>query len=354
LLAGVLAGCQHSEPFSTSSFSPTGPFSRAIPRILTLNVATDLFPVWKPDETGLFYSYERTDDQDRDRCIAQMPPSGRTRSLTICTHASFSADSIDALEMPVVSDTRIVYLSSVGEAGALTPFHRELFLSSLDNLIPVDTLLRFSFVAPSGRTHDIPTHMAWLGDDALIYVGARVDYVPPAPFAPPDTLVTGVEIARIDLSGPTPQVGIIPGTSLASSVQPSADAKSIYFTVAGSSVVYKQDLATATASVVHDFGGLGIARDVQVAGNTLVAVVGGFVTFANDPTLGPVTRDFGGFLYSVDLVSSQETDISLPGYVHRRPALSPSGQKLVVEAYQVVGAPGLPLRNADLWLLEEP
>jgi hypothetical protein len=166
--------------------------------------------------------------------------------------------------------------------------------------------------------------------------------------------VTGVEIARIDLSGPTPQVGIIPGTSLASSVQPSADAKSIYFTVGGSSVVYRENLATANVQVVHDFGVAGIARDVQVSGNTLVAVVGGFITFATDPNLGPVTRDFGGALIAVDLTSGQETDISLAGYVHRRPALSPSGRKLVVEAYQVVGAPGMPLRNADLWLLEEP
>jgi hypothetical protein len=87
-------------------------------------------------------------------------------------------------------------------------------------------------------------------------------------------------------------VGIIPGTSLASSVQPTPDGKAIYYTVADSSVVYRMDLATTNVQVVHDFGAAGIARDVQVSGNRLVAIVGGDITFTNDPVLGPITRDF--------------------------------------------------------------
>lgn len=357
LLAGVITGCQHSEPFSTGSLAPHGPFSTAIPRLLTLNSGTDLFPAWRPDETGVFYSYERTDDHlpgqspDGDRCIAELPAEGGSRQFTLCTHAAFSTDSIDALEFPVVSNSRIVYLSSVGEAGGFSPSHRELLLSRLDDPIHIDTLLHFGFVAPGGRIHNIPTFMSWLDDDALIYVGTRVDYVPPAPFAPPDTVITGVEVARIDLSGSTPQVGIVPKTALASSVDPTPDGTAIYFTVGGSGTVYREDLATTNVQVVHTFA-LGIARDVQVSGNTMVAVVGGFITFTTDPSLGPLTRDFGGFLISVDLTTGNETDLTLPGYVHRRPALSPSGRKLVVESYPVTGP--APLRSADLWLLEEP
>jgi hypothetical protein len=353
VLAALTVGCQHSEPFSTGSFSPEGPFSTAIPRQLTLNTGTDLFPVWRPDETGLFYSYERTDSSQRDRCIAELPPGGGSRTLTLCTHASFSIDSTDALERPVVSDSLLVYLSSVGEKFALTPNHRELLVTRLDDLVHVDTITKFPFVAPGGRIHDIPIHMAWLGDDALIYVAGRIDYAPPAPFQPPDTVITGIEIARIDLNGGNPQVGIIPGTSLASSVQPSADSKAIYYTVANSSVVYRMNLATTNVQVVHDFGAAGIARDVQVAGNRLVAVVGGDITFTNDPVLGPITRDFGGRLFSVDLTTGQEADITMPGYLHRNPALSPSGQRLVVESYLDLGG-SRPFPSADLWALEEP
>ena len=44
--------------------------------------------------------------------------------------------------------------------------------------------------------------------------------------------------------------------------------------MADSSVVYRMDLATTNVQVVHDFGAAGIARDVQVSGNRLVAIVG--------------------------------------------------------------------------------
>jgi hypothetical protein len=58
-------------------------------------------------------------------------------------------------------------------------------------------------------------------------------------------------------------------------VQPTPDGKAIYYTVANSSAVYRMDLATTNVQVVHDFGVAGIARDVQVSGNRLVAIVGG-------------------------------------------------------------------------------
>ena len=178
LLAALTVGCEHTEPFSTGAFTPEGPFSTAVPRQLTLNLGTDLVPVWKPDETGLFYSYERTDSSQRDRCIAELPPEGGTRTLTLCTHASFSIDSIDALERPVVSDSLLVYLSSVGEQFALTPNHRELLVTRLDDLIHVDTIQKFPFVSPSSRIHDIPVHMAWLGDDA--HLRGRQDRLRPS------------------------------------------------------------------------------------------------------------------------------------------------------------------------------
>jgi Tol biopolymer transport system component len=92
---------------------------------------------------------------------------------------------------------------------------------------------------------------------------------------------------------------------------------------------------------------------VQVSGNRLVAIVGGDISFTNDPVLGPITRDYGGRLFSVDLTSGQEVDITMPGRLHRYPALSPSGQRLVVESYVDLGG-SRPLPSADLWALEEP
>jgi hypothetical protein len=120
--------------------------------------------------------------------------------------------------------------------------------------------------------------------------------------------------------------------------------------------------------MVHDFGSAGIARDVRVVGRRLVAVVGGHVATGIDPVLGPTQWDSGGALHLVDLDTG--TDRELAGFLFfhlffRRPALSPSGDHIVVEGYPLVtnspsdtvgaGAPDSSVATVgDLYLVSAP
>ena len=297
----------------------------------------------------MFYTFARPDQADGDRCSAELPAAGGSRILTFCTHAAFSKDSADAIELPVASDTRLVYLSSVGDVGGLTPNRRALLISPLSNLTRADTIGRLPFMSSSGQAMGYLGSLAWLNDHELIYAGFRVDYVQPAPFSQVrDTLLTGVEIGRIDVSGAQPVFTTVPQTDLASSVSATPDGKTIYYTKNGESVVYRQNLTTGAVQVAHDFGATGIARDVQVFENDLIAIVGDSISYTNDPTFGFITRDFGGKLIEVDLTSGVETDLTFPAMEHRRPALSPDGSHLALEARPLQN------RKTDIWVLEQP
>jgi hypothetical protein len=118
----------------------------------------------------------------------------------------------------------------------------------------------------------------------------------------------------------------------------------VYITSGGSSRVEALDLATGQRSPVFDFDTLGIARDVQVAGNRLAAVVGGHVTYVPfNQTFGiPQQADSGGTVAAVtlpagtvDLLTTPITGRPKPGqhsYLHL--ALAPDGRTVAAESYQ--------------------
>src|SRR5436309_1960365 len=144
---------------------------------------------------------------------------------------------------------------------------------------------------------------AWLPDESgFLYSFQRVD-------RPDRDYCLGL-LPPAGAASPAPPA--VPATLYASSVAPGGTADVIFFTLGGDSRVFRRVRSGATDSVVHDFGAAGIARDVQVAGTRLVAVVGGTISFAYDSLLGyAVQRDAGGFLYLVDLETGAET--VLPG-----------------------------------------
>jgi hypothetical protein len=126
-------------------------------------------------------------------------------------------------------------------------------------------------------------------------------------------------------------------------------------------MVYRRDLATGQVTIAHDFGGRGVARDVTVLGNRLVAVVGG----AAQPPGGGNTADAGP-LVSVDLATGTETVLPTDRPLYfRRPSFAPGGSpaRLVAEGYQVTVTviEGIPPvfdttvgRVADLYLYTSP
>lgn len=351
-LAALLAGCVHGEPFTPGTYTPPGPYSPGSVTRLTFNLGTDRTPAWLPDGSGILYSLERFDRPDRDRCLAELPAAGGAIRRLVCTPNPFASDSADEfLWFAAAADGRLAYVRAstfvVPSAHPTAPDHEALVLATLGRPLESRDLQQTPYLAPSGLTHGTVAFVQWLDANRLVYVGQRVVYqhicLGCAPF---DTLTTGVEVATLDLSGPTPVVAIVPGSDNASSVTVGATPDTIYFTKNGDARVYWHAFSSGQTAVAYDFGAAGIARDVHVRGPRLVAVVGGVVIDSIDPTNGHIQVDSGGPLFVADLVAGTDSMVADATFRFRRPALSPDGRSIVAERRLI--------NVSDLWLVALP
>lgn len=359
-----LVGCGHTEPFSPAPTGTDQPFDIGPPARLTLNRGPDRSPAWLPDGSGILYSAQQLGRRDRDVCLALLPPGGgRQRQLT-CDLTPTGADSGDALESPApAGDGRLAFVGVVSRIGAILPNTAAISLGSVTNPTSYTRLQPVPYSLPGGPGHSGVSQLRWVASDRLLYLAQRVDYQMNCAGCEWDTLRTGLELVRLDLEpGSTPQR--IPGTEGASGLAVGANEDEIYFTRNGDSRVYRQTLSTGAVSVAHDFGLAGIARDVDVVGRRLAAVVGGRVAHGLNPLFGMTQWDSGGVLHVVDLDTGTDITLEGPG-LFRRPRISPSGSAIVAEVYSLiiteVPRPGLPpLRDTtvsgsgDLFLYGQP
>jgi len=316
---------------------------------LTFNPGADLGPVWLPDGSGVLYTSERLDRDDLDRCLALLPPAGGSITRDICDVNPAADDSVNAFSAPALSaDGRLAYVRFTGSLSTgrpLAPDAGQLVLASWNRPGAASVLRGIPSPGPSGRIFQGLTQVQWLGDSALVFVGQKIEYARACGACLADTLPTGLEIVRLDLRGPTPVATMLPGTDQASSVAATGP-DTIYFTLNGDSRVYRLQVSIDSLATVHDFGSGNIVRDVQVAAGRLVAVVGGSVSYLDEPGLGLVQRDGGGPLVLVDLASGSEALFTPPTATYRHAALAPDGRHVVAEF--VSG------RTTDLYLLEVP
>jgi hypothetical protein len=348
VLLAVIA-CDHPTPPEPGNYTPGGPFSTAVPRQLTFSPGPDLTPTWLPDGSGILYQFERLDQPDGDRCLGILPAEGGTLRAEICNNTLAGADSTDAYGDAAVSSLGRIFFTRASAAWRLhnlAPAVADIVVANLATPWIVRSIRSLPYsVAPGGPTHFAVAQPRWLGDSAVVYVAQNVFYIRGVGY---DTLRVGIELARMDLRVSPGSVTRIPGTDSASSVALGAG-DTIYYTVAGDSRVFRRTLGSGDTATVWDFGAAGIARDVQIRGAKLYAVVGGVVSYTHDSTLGPVQRDGGGSIHAVDLALATDTPIPLSGF-YRHIALSPDGRRIAAEGYAVgVASPG-----PDIWLLDVP
>ena len=347
LFIAVLAACEHTSPFHPGLYAPTGPLGSGSPLRLTYNPGQDLTPTWLPDGSAILYARERLDRPDRDRCIARLPAGGGSITGELCDRIPAAADSTDAFAWPApAADGRLVYTraNSLTALGSLAPHDQQLVLGMFDGSAAVRVLRSIPYQSPSGRGHEAVAQIRWLNATTLVYVGQRVAYPRACGSCLADTVPSGLELVKMDLSSPIPLLDTLPGTDQASSVAVAGD-DTVYYTRNGDSRVFRLVLSTGATTVAHDFGGP-IARDVQIVGSRLVAVVGGNVTYTSSPTLGPLQQDGGGVLHLVDLSSGIDVTLTDTALAFRHPALAPSGKQVVAEL--VTG------RTTDLWAVSLP
>lgn len=359
LLAFVAVGCNHSSAFTPAEHGDDQPLFPGAPTRLTFNTLTDLHASWLPDGSGILYAFQVPGRSDRDHCLGLIPPGGGTRRLEICNPLPETNDTIDVYRTSAASaDGRVAYNLFRAQSTIHTPqLGSTIEVASLSQPLQAEVLQSIPYTLPTGQMHTGASHLSWLDDTRLVYVGLEIFYVrTPVDTigTAPDTLYAGRDIVLLELDGSTARITAVPNTDLASSVAPGANGVSIYFTVLGDSQVYRMDLSTGMTSLVHDFGAGNIVRDVDVVGTTMVAIVGGIVQFVNDPSLGPVQPDEGGTLTMVDLATGTETVLdAAPDVVFRRPAISPDGSSVVAERYQVILGTAVD-RRADLYLFPLP
>jgi hypothetical protein len=262
------------------------------------------------------------------------------------------------MEAPAVSrDGRIFFHQVVSWIGQQKLGASRLMLGSADDPLQATVLRPLPYTAASGRFHSSVRVPQWIGTDSLVYLAELLFYEGSTFY--PDTFYTGVEVVLLDLAAAAPTFNVLPGTEYASSVSLSDEPGIVYYTLGGDSRVFRRALASGEVTVTHDFGAGNIARDVQVRGATLVAVVGGSVLYRFEDAHGNVQRDEGGNLAFVELGSGETTIFSTDSVLFRHPMISPDGTRLVVEVQPfapVQAEPdsdfNAPNHRADLWLFD--
>lgn len=362
-LVFVLGGCSHEQPFETPASGSDHPFQPGTPVRLTYNPGGDYRPAWTADGGSFLYAWQYMGGTDKDRCLGEIPATGGSSRRTICNPDAAAVDSADLFDAPSPSPNgRLLYIRSSSRPGATSPDHGGVFLGSLTDPLNATQLFPLPYTIPGGQLHGAISNARWLSSNRVMYVGEAVVYSRECNGCPLDTLVTGREIVEMDLSGPQPARVVVATTYGANSASLSATRDTLYYTVNGDSMVYRLALATGQQTIAHNFGARGIARDVTVLGNRLVAVVGGEIWYADDPVLGPIQPDGGGDLVSVDLSTGVESNLPVDqNLLFRRPVFAPGSSpvRLVVEGYQR-SANNNPTRNqlvskvGDLYLYESP
>ena len=323
-LLAAAGACEHAQPF-VAAVEPDVPFDTTFPRRLTFSPSGDVEPAWLPDGSAIVYALS-PGGPNGDQCLGILPAEGGHLQSMIC-HRLFDADSTVLLRDPAVGPGGLLaYLRESSAAGALVPTAIELVVASMTAPDPGRVLLRFPFTSADGVLHGSLAGLHWLPDGELVYVAQQVTFTGP-PLAV-DTVYAPLRIERLAMVGDSAVVTAVPGTANATSL--AVDTSGVlYFTLAGDSRVYRMDPGAASPSVWFDFGGAGAADGVQVHGNLLVALA-------------------GGTLFRVDVAADTVTAIAVPGSLSlSRPALSPSGSRVVAEA----AGPG---EFPDLWLFQVP
>ena len=335
----LLAACSHSDAFAPHDTSRSGPLVAGTPARLTYNPTASVTPAWLPDASAFAYGFSDLEARlDHDQCIGIMPAAGGSLTGRICNVNPFSGDSTDTFAWPAVSPngTRLAYLRSSRPRAAQTDQRSTLVVASLAAPASFTPVRSLPFQGGDGTFYVSLADLSWLGPEQLVMLGEQDNSVscpdPPACTEDPVLVRSGRRVLVATLAPGAPTVVDVLGTDWASSVAPVSGSTDIYYTVAGASQVYRAPL-TGGGSVVHDFGAEGIARDVDAAGNRLVAVAGVVLRLLDDGSGAPLQQDFGGRLFVVNLAAGTSAELAIPATVVRHPAIAPDGSSVVAEGY---------------------
>lgn len=347
----VLAACDHSAPLGDERHQTTVPRTPGLPTRLTYAAPGEFAPAWALDGSAILYTMTRSDTRvdfgvalDGDRCVAFLPPEGGQVYRQLCLVPPHSGRSRDMQEEPAPGPAGMVaFLRSSDPLDHLLPADTEIILA--DTLgRDVRRLQSLPTRASNGAWYHSASHLRWLDVSRLLYVAEHVSCTNECA----ETVYTPVGVVELTLPADPATAVVLPGTERTTSIAVGSEGE-LYLTLLDDSRIYRR-AADGALDPVWDFGAGMVARDVVHHDGRLLAIAGGSVELVDDPfdepDMGPGRIDRGGMLFAVDLESGRVTETGLGGMPLRRPALSPDGRRVVVEAL----GPGQP----DLWLLDTP
>jgi hypothetical protein len=356
-VVGLTLACGHTEPFGTQGYDTDQPFDPTPPLRLTLNRGPDRSPAWLSNGSGILYSTQLSGARDNDVCLALLPPTGGRQQALTCTLSSRGDQLREAIESAAPDSAgRLAFIFASSAPDAVLPASQSLVLATVDRPAEYRPLLALPYTSASGRLTTGISQLHWSGTGRLVFLAEQISTRRPCDGCQLDTIRAGLEAVSLAVDQAPTAPEFVAGTDFASGVSPGSNDHEIYYTLGGDTRVYRKDLLTGDLAVAYDFGAAGLARDVDVVGSRMAAVVGGRASFSIDPSLGPVQWDSGGILHVVDLQTGSDVVLDGPG-LFRRPRLSPDGVTVVAELYPLIitNVEGIQdttvSREADLYLL---
>jgi hypothetical protein len=321
----VLAGCGHGDAFQAATPHPSGPLVPGPVARLTYSIGRDRSSSWSPQ--GIVYTNENVVSVVRGWCLGVLPDSGGSRTHLWCDTPPDSQVAYDwAAESP---GGRLAYVRAAGLPLSISPGWWWVMVSDDGEPRHGVPLVPVVLTPPGGPPLQSVEQLRWLDSTRLVWVGDHAFFGAPCRGCPIDTIASGRILLTMDTRGDTLPT-VLAGTDYATSVAVRGNDE-IFYTRGGDARVFRRVVSTGVTTVVWDFTASGIVRDVQVAGDRLVAIIGGAVSFAYDGTFGDsLQSDAGGDLVVADLATGAEQRLSLPFPV-RHPALSADGRHVVVE-----------------------
>lgn len=340
----LLAGCGHSAPFTAADGTTDSPFAALVPTRLTFDAGADILPQWTTDGRVLLYSFERhlPGAEYPDRCLGALPPTGGQRIGEWCWPGHEEATRRDGIEVGALSeDGRLffvhhygagekqpnphkgsAYVADSGEIGAAT----RLF----DVLVPQpgasarwDYFLAPVFTAPGAVTG--------------LASAARIDQ--PCPTCGWDTVYIGLDLVRVDVGSPGTMT-VLARIGRASFL--SWDRSNDRFFFARDGRIETVPTGGGEPALVWQVPRSADRSDNRITG--LAAAAGRLVVSQRWTEHGEVRNQLG-VLGPDGTIEELAASINFPRW--ERLALSPDGQRLVVERRDASG-------ERDLYLYELP
>jgi len=326
-LAAAAVACEHPEPIGTALIEDNPQMPTAgIGLRLTYSSWRDQAPVWLPDGSLVGFSWPRPSRADGDRCLAFLSLTSRRIVRAFCLTGPGDDDSTNMVRVHAVSaGGSMAFIAEGGSTfGPLS--NRTLRVGRDDHPDRAVSVASFPVQSATGLIHVSAEQLAWQGESTLVYLAIGIE-------PGPQGRTAGLEIARLVLGAAGFAASVVPNTVGATSVAVDPVTGILYGTFAGDPLLYALDGASGARQAVADFSGLATPRDVKVVGGRIIAVVQGRVTPV--AAFGIITQfDEGGEL-AIGRIGGAAPAllISESSRWFRHPALSPTGDQVVAEAF---------------------